>query len=111
MEAHDPEAALKLAENFQAGIDLLISDVVMPGMTGSELSERLRQTYPQMQTIYISAYDRREAVVAKASAGAVFLQKPFTPAQLKQAVAHVLNTHGDFANLTATSPSPGEWTC
>ena len=63
---------------------LLITDVVMPGIAGPELARMAQDRYPQLPVLFISGYPGPEQ---QATAGQAFLPKPFTPAQLAEAVA------------------------
>ena len=71
--------ALEIAGRHADPIPLLLTDVVMPGMNGRELADRLRQIYPSMKTIFMSGYTDR--ILANAGAldpSTAYLQKPFT---------------------------------
>ncbi len=82
--ARDPAAALRLADG--AGhLDLLVTDVVMPGSTGIELARRLRETRPELPVLFMSGYAEDVAGVAGATSRR-FLAKPFTPEALLRAV-------------------------
>jgi DNA-binding NtrC family response regulator len=68
-------------------IDLVLTDMVMPGMNGLQLVEELERTRPGMKVVYMSGYfDDR----ATATAGAPFLQKPYTKHALARTVREVL---------------------
>ena len=73
-----PEAALRIAHDHQDQIDLLITDVVMPGMNGRELVEKLKEENPELKCLYMSGYPTnviiRHGIVDE---GVHFLQKPF----------------------------------
>ena len=88
--ASDPGEALRAAAD--AGpIDALVSDVVMPVMSGRELARRLRELRPGLPTLLMSGYTADEAIRTDVGAvGAAFLEKPFTPRQLLAAVAGLL---------------------
>jgi CheY-like chemotaxis protein len=76
-----------------AAIDLLLTDVVMPGMDGQALSERLREAHPQLPVILMSGY--AEDVIARRSgiaAGVAYLQKPFRPDDLAAKVREMLDS-------------------
>ncbi|HEX9524004.1 MAG TPA: response regulator, partial [Reyranella sp.] len=81
--------AVVLAEQHE--IDLLVTDVVMPGMSGSELGTRLGPLYPGMKVLYLSGYTD-EAILHQGllEPGVAFLQKPFTPESLARKVREVL---------------------
>lgn len=89
--ANDGNEALKLAQLHAHEIRLLITDVIMPGMSGRDVSRRLHQQIPLLRTLYISGYT--EDVLAdhgiRSDSGA-FLGKPFSSAELLQNVRKVL---------------------
>jgi PAS domain S-box-containing protein len=84
--------ALSLSERYPEPIHLLITDVVMPGMTGRELVTRLVALRPSLKTLYTSGYTAnaigREGVL---DAAVAYLPKPFSPAQLAAKVREVLS--------------------
>jgi CheY-like chemotaxis protein len=87
------EEALDLLARQDADVHLLISDVVMPGMSGRQLAERLAQTHPRIKVLYMSGYTgdtivRHGVLVAQVP----FLSKPFTAAGLLRKVREVLDT-------------------
>jgi signal transduction histidine kinase len=84
--------AAQVAENGSTGIDLLLTDVVMPQMGGRELVEALRPHFPRMKVIYMSGYTD-DAIVRRGLDHDTlpFLQKPFTPAVLATKVRTVLD--------------------
>jgi PAS domain S-box-containing protein len=85
------DEALLLAGRYEGGIALLITDVVLPGMNGRELAERLRSVHPAMKVLYMSGYTDDVAVQhGVLSARLPFLQKPFTPDDLTRKVREVL---------------------
>ncbi|HZA39828.1 MAG TPA: PAS domain S-box protein [Actinomycetota bacterium] len=90
--AEDPGAALVLADEYPDKIDLLLTDVVMPGMTGKEMAAKLLVERPGMRVIYISGYS--EDVIVHQGAveeGVVLVQKPFTAEALLSKVREVLD--------------------
>jgi CheY-like chemotaxis protein len=90
--ARDPAEALLLCETHVEPIDLLLTDVVMPQMSGPELAERLADTRPTMKILCMSGYTDDSVVrhgVLKS--GMVYLQKPFTPASLTKKVRETLD--------------------
>lgn len=80
LEALDAEDALRLGENHPGAIDLLITDVVMPRMSGPELARRLRARRPALRVLCMSGYPESPDREAEgAGSWTVWLQKPFTP--------------------------------
>ena len=74
---------MAMARQHQGPIPLLLTDVVMPGMNGREVAERLRQIYPQIRVIFMSGHSGRILTETdKLDPSIVYLQKPFTLAQL-----------------------------
>ncbi|MBK8262479.1 MAG: response regulator [Nannocystis sp.] len=69
-----------------ADIDLIVSDVVMPDMSGPALVERLRAQRPRLRAIFVSGYPRGQQGESLPLDGATFVQKPFTPEALSRAV-------------------------
>src|SRR5438874_7581382 len=92
IDAADGPKALELSRRHSGVIDALVTDVVMPGMSGRELAERLAPTRPEMKVLYTSGYTD-DAIVRQGvlSAGAAFLQKPFVPDTLARKVRDVLD--------------------
>src|SRR5437667_217489 len=92
LEAADGPSALQLSARHLDGIDILVTDVVMPGMSGRELAERLAPERPSMKVLYTSGYTD-DAMVRQGvlSAGVAFLQKPFVPDTLARKVREVLD--------------------
>ena len=91
IEAHDGTAALRLLERQEKPIDLLFTDVVMPGMTGRELADRARETQPDLKVLYTSGYTRNAIVHGgRLDEGVEMIGKPFTYAMLAEKVADML---------------------
>jgi PAS domain S-box-containing protein len=89
--AEDGMQALAVARAHRGPIDLLVTDVVMPGMSGRELAEALAQERPATRVLFTSGYTEDEVLHRGVSADTVaFLPKPFTPAALVERVAAVL---------------------
>ncbi len=91
LTAGSPTEALHVFANHEWPIDLLLTDVVLPELSGKELAERIRQRQPRLRVLYMSGYDdeivSRHGVV---EAGASFLQKPFDAPGLVARVDEVL---------------------
>ncbi|MGC8874422.1 MAG: PAS domain S-box protein [Chloroflexia bacterium] len=95
LEAKESAQALELARKYGGYIHLLLTDVVMPQMSGRLLSETLQQTYPGMQTLYMSGYTDNVVVQhGILEPGVAFIQKPFTPRDLARKVREVLDQAG-----------------
>ncbi|MBI4545657.1 MAG: PAS domain S-box protein [Gemmatimonadetes bacterium] len=92
LEAASGPQALQVAEQHTGRIYLLITDVVMPEMSGRELARRLAARDPEIRVLYMSGYTD-DAIVRHGvlEAGIAFLQKPFTPELLAQTTRQVLD--------------------
>ena len=91
IEARNPGEALLTCEQQGGTIHLLLTDVVMPQMSGKELANRLAPLRPEMKVIFMSGYTDG-ALVGQLANGAEFLQKPLTPGALTQKVREVLDS-------------------
>jgi PAS domain S-box-containing protein len=92
IEATSAEQAEELFGEHNGKIDLLLTDVVMPGMSGRELARRLSLRAPQMRVLFMSGYtDNLIAQGGVLEAGVSFLQKPFSPRRLAAKVRDVLD--------------------
>jgi CheY-like chemotaxis protein len=91
LEAATGSEAIFVCENHIEQIHLLITDVVMPRMSGRELADRLGQLRPEMSVIYMSGYTN-SAIVHQGvlDDGAAFIHKPFAPEELAAVVRKVL---------------------
>jgi len=92
LQAADGTEALLAAEGCAGRIDLLLSDVVMPGMSGKELAERLLRQRPETRIMFMSGYASGAVqTMEELPADALFLQKPFTPSALARRVRDALD--------------------
>jgi CheY-like chemotaxis protein len=86
-EARNAKEAIEWSSTSKVKPDLLVTDVVMPGLSGPNLAQQLLQTYPTLHVLYISGYADEAAALHGAFWGDVpLLQKPFTPGQLAERV-------------------------
>jgi two-component system cell cycle sensor histidine kinase/response regulator CckA len=91
LAAAHPAQALEIAGAHSGSIDLLVTDVIMPGMSGPRLSERLSALRPGIKVLFISGYaDAEIAERGVLHAETALLQKPFTPEALLRRVRDVL---------------------
>jgi PAS domain S-box-containing protein len=91
LEAPDAQTALRLARARAGEIHLLLTDVVMPGMSGHDLVERFQRARPGTKVLFFSGYSEEgEELSGARDAGHAFIQKPFTPDQLARKVRHLL---------------------
>ena len=93
LEAAEAPAALELCSRHAGPIDLLLTDVVMPKMSGCELAQQLASLRPGTRVLYTSGYNE-EAIGQHGvtDLGGAFLSKPFTPSTLARKVREVLDT-------------------
>ena len=91
LEAPDGPAALRLAALHET-IDVLVTDVDMPGMAGPELAGRLRASRPGLRIVFMSGYTDALPEGVSAFGPAAFVQKPFTPDRLSGKIREMLET-------------------
>lgn len=93
LKARHGREALMLCRRHPGPLHLLLTDVVMPQMTGPELAQRLGLLHPDLKVLYMSGYTSDALMERNVGApGTAFLQKPFTPDALARAVREVLET-------------------
>jgi CheY-like chemotaxis protein len=93
LEAGNGEEALRIAQEQNGNpIHLILTDVVMPGMSGSQLAERLVSQWPEMKVLYMSGYTDN-AIVHHGilDQGKPYIQKPFNPSALAEKVRDILD--------------------
>jgi PAS domain S-box-containing protein len=92
LETRDGQEALRLAADYPGAIHLLLTDVVLPGMSGKALAEELARSRPDLKTLFMSGYtDNAIAHHGVLEPGIAFLQKPFGPIELARKVRAVLD--------------------
>ncbi|MBU1220941.1 PAS domain S-box protein [Myxococcota bacterium] len=93
LEAPSGKDALILAENYKDNIDLLLTDVIMPGINGRELAVRMLPIHPEMKVLYTSGYTENAiAHHGVIDAGLHFIGKPYTPQSLAIKLRQVLSS-------------------
>jgi len=92
LDARDGEEALAIARQHSGAIDLLITDVVMPGLGGRDLAIRLATERPKVRVLYTSGYTENVMMRAGFEHGLLLLAKPFLPADLLIRVKQLLGT-------------------
>jgi len=93
LEAIHGTHAIEIGEQHTVPIHLLVTDVVMPGMSGRELAEHLKLSRPDMKVLFMSGYTDKAIVHhGELDPGTAFLQKPFTPDALARKVREVLDS-------------------
>jgi PAS domain S-box-containing protein len=91
IEAPDAESALRLADEHQGHFDLVLTDIIMPGLSGTALAERLLERYPTLRILYMSGYTDGLAINDDLRQDHNhFLQKPFAPELLVRVVREVI---------------------
>ncbi|MBH1642717.1 response regulator [Stenotrophomonas maltophilia] len=90
LEAHDGPSALRLLERPDTRVDLLFSDVVMPGMLGWELVRQVRERWPEVAVLFTSGYPRDHDQAGSQGRAVALLPKPFTRSDLALAVRTAL---------------------
>jgi two-component system, cell cycle sensor histidine kinase and response regulator CckA len=90
IEAPDPGEAILVASQVTTEIDMVLTDLVMPGMNGRELAESLVTARPKMKVLLMSGYTDDEVVRHGVSGTSAFIQKPFLPTELVAKVHAVL---------------------
>ena len=100
LEAENGECGLQIAEDYKEPIDILITDVVMPGIGGRDLAKKLLALRPTVSVLYLSGYTE-DTIIAQGtpSPAIAFLQKPFTLQNLAKKVREVLRAR-------ASTPAP-----
>ncbi len=107
LEASGGQAALALARSCPEKIDLVITDVIMPEMTGKQLADELKLLCPGARILYMSGYSgdvlaRRGILDADIS----YLAKPFSPGSLCESVREILSGSSDFPSQQTEQESP-----
>jgi CheY-like chemotaxis protein len=102
LEAKSGDEALEIVENYEGPIHLILTDMIMPGMTGKQTADRLRQVRHEMRVLYMSGYT--DEVISRSGSlddRVDYIAKPFTPEALARKVRSVLGG-ADADSLTET---------
>jgi PAS domain S-box-containing protein len=107
-EAHDSEAALTLLDRKDVHVDLLLSDVVLPGMNGRQLADELKRRQPAVKVLFMTGY-ARDAIVhdGRLDPGVQLIQKPFTKDDLAARVKGMLSEQPPVAPPPSDPLRPG----
>ncbi len=93
LEAGSGEEALAVVQNDKSSVQLLVTDIVMPGMRGTEAAEKISALVPNMKVLYMSGYTDNAMFHQKMlDTGNLFIQKPFTADTLEEKVRTALKT-------------------
>jgi PAS domain S-box-containing protein len=91
LEARHGVDAVRVAERHTDAIHLMVTDVVMPHMSGRDLAQRLSTVRPRMKVLFMSGYTDHAVMHRDLTPGSAFIQKPFTPEAFARAVRTVLD--------------------
>ncbi len=92
LEARDGWDALRMCETHPGSIDLVLTDLVMPNMSGGELAYRLAQRRPDLRILFMSGYADEPVVQRLGSQSPIILEKPFTSVALADKIRKVLDS-------------------
>jgi CheY-like chemotaxis protein len=91
LPAADGAEALQLCQQHNGTIDLMVTDIVMPGLNGFQLSEQLRAAHPEMKFLFMTGFaDEFPELRGLIRYGAIILEKPFLPSELLRKVEETL---------------------
>ncbi|MBW2065959.1 MAG: response regulator [Deltaproteobacteria bacterium] len=92
LESRNGDEAIRVSRQFEGKIDLLLTDVVMPGIKGKELAERLKSSRPDLNVLYMSGYTHNvimdHGIIPK---DIDLIEKPFSPVKLGRKIREILN--------------------
>jgi two-component system cell cycle sensor histidine kinase/response regulator CckA len=95
LQATDPEHAVWICEQYEGRIDLLVSDVVMPGQNGTKLSETVHRRWPDVKIVLVSGHPDAPALIAHSLSSIqnpiCFVPKPISPERLLRAIRSLVN--------------------
>jgi CheY-like chemotaxis protein len=106
LEAATGAEAIRVAERWEAAIELLLTDVMMPGMRGPEVASAVSALHPSIEVLFMSGYTDGTSLPAEVATGPVaFLAKPFKPSELSDRVRGILDRR--HPRVRSGSPPPG----
>jgi CheY-like chemotaxis protein len=92
LDAQNGAAALAICDRHEGSIDLLVTDMVMPGMSGIDLARRVRDSRPGIPVLFMSGYaEEAKERLGDLGEGLDFLQKPITPTNLSRKVREIFS--------------------
>ena len=86
-----PQEALRVLNQQKGLIHMLVTDVIMPGMNGPALAKQVRELRPEIKILYMTGYSGEFVRSDMLIPGVSFIQKPFTPADLRRKIRKMLN--------------------
>jgi DNA-binding response OmpR family regulator len=92
LAASSGEEAMGICERDGGRVDLVLSDVVMPNMSGAQLVAKLTQKHPRVRVLFMSGFTGKVMERHGMPPGAGFIQKPFSPEQLSKKIREVLKS-------------------
>jgi two-component system cell cycle sensor histidine kinase/response regulator CckA len=107
LTAGNPEEALRRLDDEAETIDLLLTDIVMPGLSGPQLADRLKKSHPELKVLFMSGYGQFEGKNRfVAEKGTAFLAKPFSPRALVTKVHELLGIGVAEAESSTSAATP-----
>lgn len=106
LQARNAREAVLIARKHDGRIDLLLSDLVLPGSGGPELADELRSVQPSMRELYISGYRNDVRVRRLEQAGKPFFPKPFNAAAIAEKVSEILMAANQSGEGAVTPVTP-----
>jgi two-component system cell cycle sensor histidine kinase/response regulator CckA len=106
LEAAGGEEALALSDQYGGNVPLMVTDLVMPGMNGRQLADKMRARRPDMSVLFISGYSDDPRTRAMLGEGCDFFRKPFSAEALRKKVRQILDRRiqGTLATTTTARP-------
>ena len=101
--ATNPHEALQLLEQIAGVVDLVLTDVNMPGMSGRMMAERLANRYPRLRILFMSGNAEIVQLLSRAADVGAMLSKPFTPTMLIERVSQMMEAPNDAGSARIAS--------